>query len=117
MTLKGLIGMSAAVAVLSACGEQRPEMFTPALWSEGAHTCDEETNAIRMWIWKDLDENHMRVGMTRAETIALLGEPGRQSRDGNAIYYCLGRRVISNDEYAVDFDANGRVTSHRYRPG
>jgi outer membrane protein assembly factor BamE (lipoprotein component of BamABCDE complex) len=67
----------------------------------------------------DLQKRVLRTGMTRAELIALLGEPDLTESEGNRYVYEIGTSAFGVDyEYfVIEFDSAGKLLRHSIRRG
>jgi hypothetical protein len=81
--------------------------FDPALW----RTADTgEQDNPRCLMQADLEQNHLKLGMTKAEVISLLGEPERAEQTTS--YYLGFCNPFGVDAVALglEFDSNDKLT-------
>lgn len=109
-----------ALALLAAVGTylvvaSRAGGFDAELWQ--AQRGSNERRNPRAGMVGDLLREHLRVGMSRAEVLRLLGEP--DYRDRLSDVYELGVSPVGvDDEYlVVDYDDTGRVKHLSIRQG
>lgn len=88
--------------------------FEAGLW-KGYDNFPSQENP-RTSMLRDLEANHLKPGMTRAQVVALLGPPSdtldRVANGGYYLTYSLGgyKRSFGYSYYQVYFDASGRYT-------
>lgn len=102
-----------SLSPLSRCDERR---FTPARWNDS--TLAFGPAAIRGCVVDDLLRREKLRGRTRAEIVALLGEPPRTDyfRDYDLVYWLgpeRGMMSIDSEWLVFRLDSTGRVIEHR----
>jgi hypothetical protein len=102
-----------SLSPLSRCDERR---FTPARWNDT--TLAFGPAAIRGCVVDDLLRREKLRGRTRAEIVALLGEPPRTDyfRDYDLVYWLgpeRGMMSIDSEWLVFRLDSTGRVIEHR----
>ena len=102
-----------SLSPLSRCDERR---FTPARWNDS--TLAFGPGAIRGCVVDDLLRREKLRGRTRAEIVALLGEPPRTDyfRDYDLVYWLgpeRGMMSIDSEWLVFRLDSTGRVIEHR----
>ena len=114
-----------AFIVLSACATiatvvavpSNRRAFSQELWKEARDTSSpSNTENPRASMVDDLLKNHLKVGMTKEQVLALLGPPEQDRQE--SLWYHIGsyrrRRILSgSDQLVVGFDKEGLVTIAR----
>ncbi len=103
--------LSLPLALLMGCTMQQTPAFDSQAW-QSQRGADPQQN--RRGTMVEAVEGVVRAGMTRAEVVALLGEP--DSADPGTDIYELGVSPVGIDEeyYEVGYE-DGRVSSHGWR--
>jgi hypothetical protein len=111
-----LIGGGAllTLAAVAATLTYRTGRFDAARWQ--AQRGSDALNNPRIAMIGDL-EQRLRPGMTRAEVLALLGEP--ESQSGGRAVYALGASPYGVDYefFVIEFDDAGMLLRHRLMRG
>ena len=91
-------GLAAAIAIALAC-------IAPVAWGESVPAA---SPAVAEGDWQDPEAwRRLRIGMTRAQVVALLGEPGKITS-----YYAFERWEYPDAlGERVNFDERGRLAS------
>lgn len=99
------------LASVTACKDR--SAFDTDVWKADADCPDGSDR--RSLMTNDLEQAHLRLGMTKEDVFALLGEP--EIREDATFIYCLGRGLIDFDSYYIGFDAENRIKSFRQVQG
>ena len=102
-----------SLSPMSRCSERR---FTSARWKDT--TAAFGPKAVRGCLVDDLVRRHELRGRTRADIVALLGEPPNTDyfRDYDLVYWLgpeRGLMSIDSEWLVMRLDASGRVVEHR----
>lgn len=114
-TKAGMAGLLLAALLLGGCGDMGDaEAFDARQWREGER--DSAFYARRHRMVDALLAGPLQPGMSRADLLALLGEP--DDRSGGRFYYTLGSSYGADVDYLViAFDAQDRVASAQITRG